>query len=335
MSYLIEKCRQKYRQIRELLPVVSAMEIRVRAIRNNPLLFPHRRYLDIRLDTNNVCNLTCGFCNVELERKRNPEKPCFLSIEDFKKIADNMFFNARSVHLSCMHEPFMTKHFTEYIKVASQYEIPQLGFVSNGTLIVEKDIVTCVEVGIDKVHISIDGAKPETYKAIRGVDLDKVINVLHLFKEHKKKQKKRLPQIIVNYTLFDVNADELSLFIERFGTLFDQMIVGHYIKRNKELPFNRVPDDVFIRKIEAAGKLCQERGINFRGGYEDRKINKIRRCYNPFHYRNISSKGEVSLCTHEVVGNICEESFLAIEKRNRSKIMGLTYMQSDYCKRCY
>lgn len=336
MNYFIEKSREKYRKIRDLLPVIYAAEIKVRSIRNNPLLFPQRRYLDIKLDTNNVCNLSCGFCNIDLIRRNNPQPPSFLSLDGFKKIAGEMFLNAMSVYLSCRREPFMTKNFIEYIKIANNYKVPQIGFVSNGTLIREKDVEVCVAEGLHIVNISIDGATSETYRTIRGAELEKTINALRLFKEYKVKYNVNLPKVTVNFTVFDINAHELPLFIKKYGELFDCIRIGHYIKRFGHLPFNRVSDNLYEKITSEAASLCEAKGIEFNSGYEKKMIDKVKRCTVPLYYRNIDCEGNVTLCSGQLMGNILKEDYRTIEKKSFHTIIGLTKMNNDYCKnKCY
>lgn len=145
-----------------------------------------------------------------------------------------------------------------------------------------------------------------------------------------------LPKVTVNFTVFDINALELPLLIKKYGDLFDCIRVGHYIKRFDCLPFNRVSDDLYEKVTKEAAGQCKAKGIEFHSGYENKMIDKVKRCIVPLHYRNIDCEGNITLCSGQLMGNILNEDYKTIEKKNFQTIMALTKMSNDYCKNeCY
>lgn len=334
---LLEESHRLYRRARNVFPVINLLEINLRLIANTSGIIHGRRYLEIKMDTNNTCNLRCGFCNWNYKRLSQPEMLRFLSIDEFKKIADQTFYRAKSVYLSCNGEPFITKNFSKYIRIACSYGVPQIGFVTNATMITEEDVMTCVSEGVNIVHISIDASNPETYRKIRGADFERVIDVLRQFKRYKLEQKKNIPQINVNYTLFTINSEELLPFIKKYGEFIDCIRVGLYMKRHEELPFDRPDPNTARRVINDARRLCESENIEFHAAYETKSATRKRLCPVPLSYININSRGEVRLCSQEVIGNLLErDSYIEIEKRNLSKIKDLIHMKNQHCQaHCY
>jgi MoaA/NifB/PqqE/SkfB family radical SAM enzyme len=201
----------------------------------------------------------------------------------------------------------------------------------------EEDVITCISEGVNIVHISIDASNPETYRKIRGADLERVIDVLRQFKKYKLEQKKNIPQINVNYTLFSINSEELLPFIKRYEEFIDCIRVGTYIKKYEELPFDRPDPDTVRRVIDDARRLCESENIEIHTAYETKSVTRKRLCSVPLSYLNINSKGELRVCSDEVIGNLLKgDSYVEIEKRNLSKIKDLIHMKNQYCQiHCY
>ena len=174
------------------------------------------RYLNVRIDTTNFCNLRCKMCNLSLNNDIKREK---MDIKLFEKIAEKMFKNTRMLYLSCGAEPLVHSKFDEIISASSGYGIPFRSFATNGMLVSEKIVKSCIESQLSEVIFSIDGNSAKTMECIRvGSNYETVVNNLEMMDEMITESGKKFPQIRINFTLMKKNFNELQGFIEHFSS---------------------------------------------------------------------------------------------------------------------
>lgn len=125
-----------------------------------------QRFLQLRLDTNNTCNLRCKMCYFSLDSIRELPKQ-FMTLEEFSDLGAKLFPLCRRLYLSCKTEPLLSKHFGEFLQIAARSGVPFISFVTNGTALNEKNIDAIVSSNVNQVIISIDGHKKETVEGIR------------------------------------------------------------------------------------------------------------------------------------------------------------------------
>lgn len=123
----------------------------------------------INVDITGYCNLNCVWCS----RK-------FVDIPEIHmdfRVAEHLFNwmkNPKIVTFAGFGEPLMypIEHLVDLINMASKKAKVQI--ITNGTLLKGK---IADRIGNSKLHrliVSVDSADPETYKRIRGYDLEKV-----------------------------------------------------------------------------------------------------------------------------------------------------------------
>ena len=106
-------------------------------------------------------------------------------------------------------EPFFNKDIYEMIKKAKEKGI-YTATSTNGQLITADVANKIVESKLDKIIISIDGAKQESYEKYRiGGDLAKVIDAIKYIREAKKNANAKTPKIVAQMLIFSHNEDEI------------------------------------------------------------------------------------------------------------------------------
>jgi len=166
----------------------------------------HQRYLSVRLDTNNRCNLRCKYCYT-LSHEREPFK--IMTIDEFKKIADELFPQSYNVYLSCAWEPLVNKHFVEYIDIAARYSLPSLNFITNGVLFNDEIIRASIKAPVHQIDVSIDADNKNSYEAICGRDFfDRVIANLRRISELKKEHHSVYPRVGIVFVNRDVETSQ-------------------------------------------------------------------------------------------------------------------------------
>lgn len=283
------------------------------------------RYLVVRIDTNYTCNLKCRMCyfsNPEIKR-RGP-----MSLELFNRIAADIFKKVRVLYLSCAAEPFMTKNIIDFIKVGKQYNIPTISFCTNGTLLNESKIQDIVDMGVNEVIISIDGATPETYNKIRkGADFNKVIENVRLIKEIKQKSNTQFPHVRINYLLMKSTINEIEPFFEIIkdcdisSVNFREMLPfktedPEYYAKESILDDYGLYDRI-VKTINNKSSLLGIKVITSIGCQKQIKKPKYRtfECLFPWFTIFINSKGKYRPCVfHEYVADLSQDSYKNISR---------------------
>lgn len=138
--------------------------------------------LHMNLQTSNLCNLKCEFCNRQVFDYKF--KNAYMPFETFKSIIDEGAKEGlKSIAISCFDEPLMNKQLHEYVAYAKSKGILDIFINTNGTLLTPDRSKQLIEAGITKIIISLDSPYKEQYEAIRkGASFDKVIsNIKALF----------------------------------------------------------------------------------------------------------------------------------------------------------
>lgn len=174
------------------------------------IFYPH--YIEIEVTTR--CNLKCTMC----EHTYWDEKPQDMSFENFKYIVDQ-FPKLKWIGLTGIGEGFLNKDFIKmlgYVKSKSIYsEIYDTFF-----FIDEKKSKELIEMGFDRLIMSIDAATKKTYEKIRvGSNFDKVIGNVKGVIQLKKELNAHYPEIMFHYIISKYNIEEMLPFIDLVDSL--------------------------------------------------------------------------------------------------------------------
>lgn len=170
------------------------------------------RYLMVRLDTNDVCNIHCIMCPFSNPGRKPIDKP--MSIENFKNLADKLFCKTRYLSLSCAGEPLMTPNFDKLLDISSQYKIPFISYATNALLLNESFINATIRNNINEIVISVDGACKQTYESVRVGAKWEILNLrLKALIEAKRISKSKFPEIRFNYTVMKETYTEMVEFV--------------------------------------------------------------------------------------------------------------------------
>lgn len=114
----------------------------------------------------NKCNLKCKHCYSDSLNQPAPDE---LSTEEAKIMLDVLAKWGVKLLILDGGEPLCRDDFFEIVKYASDRHL-RVVVGSNGTLLNKQVAVKMLELGIQTVAISIDGAHPETHDSFRGKD---------------------------------------------------------------------------------------------------------------------------------------------------------------------
>lgn len=268
--------------------------------------FTGRRYLNVRIDTTNFCNLRCKMCYISMDKKF---KRLSMDKEIFDQVANKFFSKTRMLYLSCGAEPLVNSNFTEFLDRSSEYGIPFRSFATNGMLLGKKVIDSCVDNRIEEVIVSLDGSSKETVESIRvGSDFNRIIDNLEKLDEAVSESHNHFPQIRINFTLMRSNFHELEETIHYYSEFKNVYTID--IRHMRIHEGMKLDDEVLTENdqqeydqlIKRMDRYCRERRILLQHSkkcfVEPKNIKNKNFCPIPFFSIYIDIKGNVKLCPY-------------------------------------
>ena len=220
----------------------------------------------VQIESTNICNAKCVFCpRDEMERRQG-----IMDMALFKKVVDECAdLGIEHVRMHNYGEPFVDRQLVDKVRYAKQRGIPQVGMISNGSLITEAAARGMIEAGLDAINISVDASGKETFEKTRvGLKYDKVIANVERLLALREAAGTRRPKLILSFVRQNNSEDEHA-FIE------------HWRKR---------ADKIHITDLHNwAGTLNQKSDVHYP-------------CYRPWLTFTALWDGRVSLCCADFDG---------------------------------
>ena len=250
-----------------------------------------RRHLSVRIDPSLNCNLFCKMCYFSSMEQRKKLKGIIPETE-FKHIAEVLFPKALQVYIGCGAEPTTHRNFFELIDLAKTHNVPDIGVVTNGQLLTDKQIEKMVDLKLNELTLSCHGTKKETYEFFMvNAKHDRFIEMLEKVQHYKTQKKSRFPEIRINYTVNNKNLTELADFFDIFdrfniSTLQVRPVLdiggeySHAITKDQMKEYN---DIITKLKAECAQKgirlLANTSNLEFKKKNSNEKVAQAVYCY--------------------------------------------------------
>jgi MoaA/NifB/PqqE/SkfB family radical SAM enzyme len=165
----------------------------------------------ISLDPGSVCNLRCVQCPREHPGNN------FVENKADQQVADRVLgFSPYLERLSLygLGEPLLSRVFWSIIEHANTNQIPNIDINSNGTLLTEKNVDRLLRSNLTVLRVSIDAATSETYRKIRGGNLEKVIAGVRRLTRRRQELSRGDFQVWLSMTLMLENIRELPMMVD-------------------------------------------------------------------------------------------------------------------------
>lgn len=320
---------------------------RVDAIRKGNVL-PHLgiRPLKLEMDIVNQCNLRCIMChfsNDEFSKRKKEE----ISVDDFKRIAAQLFPLCSHMSLSLGAEPLLHRNLGELLRITESYKIPFVYMHTNGLLLKQKTIEQLIRSQFNQLSISVDGATKQTYERIRaGAKFERLVANIEAINRAKKRMKSQLPHLCFNVVLMRSNIEELpsivrlahELKVEGVATVHMMPLsiavvdpVEESLQKHKEL-CNRMLAEarqlagqyrINVVLPDPFGVVTTTSPLSTVGtNHRDLRFLPVQQataepsCSFPWHFVGLDSKGNMSPCgwwhDQPPMGNLLTESFAEI-----------------------
>ncbi len=169
-----------------------------------------KRFLTVRMDTTNRCNLRCRMCPMRLSDEDPEREWADIDPELFRRIEDQVFPLAWTVGLSCGAEPFCNGSFPDYLAKLYRADVPVREVVTNGTLMGGDRTASLLDTPPTSLTVSIDGSTSGTHALIRGgADLEGVLGNVRRLVRLRDEKRSRFPMVAFSMTLQRSNLHEL------------------------------------------------------------------------------------------------------------------------------
>jgi len=229
-------------------------------VRKYPRLFaPRPRYVEI--ETTTVCNRRCIICEHTYWKDQEERH---VSFEEFKTLYNN-FGKLRWLHLTGEGASFLNPDYPKMLRYAKERDL-SVFLVDNFDALNENIMRDLIDMGIDGVYISVDGATKETYEKIRvGCNFDRVVRNIKRFIELKKESRRPVPEISFRYVITTLNVHEMPDFIDWVAGLADAKTLGDgsrldfvgnlEFKEVEHLSIKKIPQGILDACVEKARRV--------------------------------------------------------------------------------
>ena len=135
----------------------------------------------------NQCNLKCVMCPYHSPKYKQHHTSGYfderkaLTTETFRKVAEYAGSRKIGLQFGQIEEVLMHKSFFEFLDVSRECGVPQIHVTTNGVLLDQAKAERLASSGVTSVMFSIDSVNPETYREIRGSDLEQLEQNIRYF----------------------------------------------------------------------------------------------------------------------------------------------------------
>jgi radical SAM protein with 4Fe4S-binding SPASM domain len=176
-------------------------------ITGNPVIWGNPVAVSIEPTTR--CNLRCPQCITGRGELQRPGGS--ISMDLFKSTIDQLLPHLSYLTLYFQGEPFLNCDFTSMVKYARDRHI-FVATSTNGHFLDEDTARACVESGLNRIIVSLDGNTQESYAAYRaGGNFEKVTEGIRTLVTARKKAGRKNPRIILQCLVLKSNQDDLRL----------------------------------------------------------------------------------------------------------------------------
>jgi radical SAM protein with 4Fe4S-binding SPASM domain len=228
----------------------------------------------------------------------------------FRRIVDECAaLGITHVRMHNYGEPFVDRALVEKVRYAKEKGIPQVGMISNGSLITEQAARGMIEAGLDAINISVDASGREVFERTRvGLKYDKVIGNIERLVRLRDEAGRRRPKLILSFVRQNDSQDE-------------QAFIEHW---------RRIADKIHITDLHNwAGTLNQRSDVNYP-------------CYRPWLTFTVLWDGRVALCCADfdgrhVLGDLRTSTIAEIWNADAYRAVRREHLESggpEICRSC-
>ncbi len=163
------------------------------------------------VEATTVCNLDCIMC---VQRCWN-ESHGTMQLESFAALMDQIreFDKPPTIHISGFGEPLMHPHILDMVQLAKDTGAA-VEMTTNAMLLNRDKVEALMEIGLDRIVVSVDGATAESFEEIRArASFERVIDNLMELKRQRIRHRGRHgdPQLALAFVAMKNNVADLPM----------------------------------------------------------------------------------------------------------------------------
>jgi len=298
----------------------------------------------IQIECTTRCNLKCRMCEISYWTEKGGD----LKLDGLRRMIEHLP-KLKRVDLTGIGEALMNRGFFDALELLKSRGV-YITLNDNFTLMTEKAARRVVELGVDQLFLSLDGATKATYERIRvGANFDKVVANTRRLIQIKQELRKKRPEVKVNTVVCADNYRELPAIIELahdLGVGMVQFVNVITFASTSSLDTTGVQGEVRVKFQEA---LAHARRLGILVKVELFDKLPVQRCDFPWKRNFVTYDGYVHPCcyttqtgdrtaqNHRSFGNLTTQSYAEIwqgdvYERFRRKIRaGILPNACDHC----
>jgi len=261
------------------------------------------------------CNSFCVMCNRSAVRQGEDRDAGFLSWDTLAALRPFLPW-AEQVLFGGFGEPLLHP---DYVPMLSHLKSlgPEVYFITNGILLTPDKARGLLDAGVDRIHVSFGGATPETYRAVRGVPMEPIVENLRALKRLKEQRGLGRPRVSLNIVAMNRVIPEMEAVVRLAAELgVEEIDMPHLSVQKPQLraespwldPARAAPF------LERAAAEARRAGIAFR---PPDFTARMTRCTQLFDSLSITWDGRVLSCPMErhILGDLSRESVASVWNR--------------------
>jgi wyosine [tRNA(Phe)-imidazoG37] synthetase (radical SAM superfamily) len=184
--------------------------------RGRPGEFP----LSLDLAVNSGCQLSCLMC--PLPASLGGRQVRLMDGDLWERLmAQAREHDLPALTLGLGSEPLLHPGVAGLVARAVRAGIMDIRLGTNGQLLTDQLARALIDSRLTRLEISVDAARPATYRLIRGGRLDSLTRAIERFLELRQKAASSLPLLRLSFLRLAQNEGELPEFLQRWGTAAD------------------------------------------------------------------------------------------------------------------
>jgi MoaA/NifB/PqqE/SkfB family radical SAM enzyme len=173
------------------------------------------------VEATNHCNLKCSMCVKEMSSK---ETRGYLDEEIFNNVLEEVgrWRGVRFGLCSNRGESMLHPEYMNYLKRAREAVDGLLYTMTNATRMVGTVSAAFVDMGLDEIEISVDGARKETYEKIRtGASYDNVLANIKELLEIRRRKGRDKPTIMIRTVIMEETLPEMKEYLSFWNEILE------------------------------------------------------------------------------------------------------------------
>jgi radical SAM protein with 4Fe4S-binding SPASM domain len=264
----------------------------------------------LQVEVTGACNLRCRMCLVAY-RPPLAIRGASMTLARLKTLLDELP-RLEELTLQGLGEPLLAPDVFAMVEEGKRRGL-RVGFNTNATRLTAARALRLVTLGLDWLHVSIDGASQETFSSVRvGGHLEEVADNLRGLVRCRREHGSRLPHIQLNTVLMRRNQHELlplvrlaaaigvdRMWVQRLSHDFDDVRdEPEYGAIRAFTDDEMLNDDEVAVAVQGSAALAHDLGLDLRlpSLPADDQAKPVPRCDWPWSSAYVTNRGRVQPC---------------------------------------